>query len=230
MSYLEKVIEYFNNKENFSQHSFIEFELKLLIDPRNKLPTFINTMDLESSLIKCRALFKYFKSLSKDPPINKQTINFINSISNTNESIIKELHFFNGIQLKQEKKVYTKTRLHSPVYISNKKCNFKLSLSSELITKVESSEYNLIRFKQRFTFPVEDWNIDFTFIKISSSKLVNTIKEIKDKLFININDVNIFTENLWIWNYADIIEIEFEYSNSQKPLQINNINNIINLL
>jgi hypothetical protein len=224
MTYLQKLVEYFNDRDHFSTNSYAEFELKLLIDPRNKTPSFIKFSDQETAILKCKDLFTHFKTTM--PCVNKQTINFINS--ETDVSRIKELHFNNGIQDKTLKKFYTKQKKHAPVYIcSDKEHSFKLSISAET-SAPETSDYNLIRFKQRFTFVMENWNIDFTFVKTSTSKLVTDIKVIKERLFTGTTDQTIFTENNWIWQYADGIEIEFEYNNT--TLKLEYINDIISIL
>lgn len=224
MLYLEKFLEYFNDKNNFNKN-YIEFELKLIIDPRNKNPSFIKSLDLPNAILKSKALFMHFTKFAIAE--NKQTINFINNMDNV--SYIKEMHFNNAVQDKLAKKFYIKKRLHAPIYIcSDKEYNFKLSLSSEA-DSVETNDFNLIRYKQRFTFAIDNWNIDFTFVKNSVSKSVSSIKEIKDKLFTDITSTNIFTTNDWIWEYTDSIEIEFEYT-SQNPITLHCINTIIILL
>lgn len=221
--YLEKFIDYFNSLQN-NENQFIELELKLLIDPRNKYPNFIKSIDLKTAINKCKDLFKYFSSISDIT--ERQTINFIKSEKDS--SIIKELHFINGIQNKKDKKLYIKNRLHSPLYITlHTNNNFKLSLSSEVKTS-ETCDYDLIRFKQRFTFFIDEWNIDFTFLKTSTSKNTNDMKEIRDKLFVDINKKSIFEDKSWIWDYTDCIEIEFEYNSTY--LSIQSIKHILDIL
>lgn len=205
--YFEKLIEYFNSMPDIP---LIELELKLLIDPRNKYPSFIKCMDLDKAITHCKELFAIYSKFEFE---QKQTINFIST--GKESSVIKELHFTNNIQDKNKKKFYVKKRLHAPIYISKSNDFFKLSLSSETECQ-ENNDYDLIRFKNRFSFFMENWNIDFTFIKNSTSKTINDIKAIKDKLFTNIDNKNIFGENSWIWNYADCIEIEFEFNNKNK--------------
>lgn len=222
MSYCEKFIEYFNSKKNNA--TYIEFELKLLIDPQSKNPSFIKYATQQDTVQKCKDLFMHFTTLTS--PQNKQTVNFISTVQDV--SHIKELHFANGVQDKTAKKIYTKTKLHAPLYIcTNSGHNFKVSLSEECNTS-ESNEFTLIRYKQRFTFAIENWNIDFTFVKTSTLKEVAEIKKIKDKLFTNISAENIFTTNDWIWQYANAIEIEFEYTSIN--LTVCKLNTIISVL
>lgn len=227
MSYFEKILSYANDNGNFAPTALVEFELKLLIDPRNKSPPFVSYKSLQDATIRCQELFRYFETLAN--PINKQTISFINSTTH----LIKELHFKNGIQDKEAKQIYYKKRQHSPIYICADKqsTNFKISLSEEEQSTELQTDYDLIRFKQRFRFPIKDWNIDFTFIKTSSSKIMDAISEIKQKLFVGTDLNSIFAKNAWIWEYADIIEIEFEYRmEDNNPLEISHIHDIIQVV
>lgn len=226
MSYVEKFLHYFNDNRNFEPGAFIEFELKLIIDPRNaKNPPFIKFVD-QDIFLKCKDLFTHFNSIVS--PINKQTINFIESIDNVN--YIKELAFDNAVQDKTKKRFYQKKRLHSPIYLcSNKEYNFKLSLSSEAKSG-EINNFNLVRFRQRFTFIYKNWNIDFTFVKELQTQSIHDIKAIKEKLFTNVDADNIFTTNDWIWEYADSIEIEFEYNYASKYLTLDDINECLSVL
>lgn len=221
--YIEKVIDYFNSKTNSDE--FIELELKLLIDPKIKTPSFIiNNNKPEDVICISKKLFEHFKNLNTDLKMT-QTINFIN------DETIKELHFDKGVQNKEKKKIYEKKRLHSPIYFTNKDYNFKLSISSESNVNAEVTDFNIIRYKLRFSFVIDFWRIDFTLVKTSNSKSINTIKEIKEKLFENdINQDNILEDaNLWIWDYADSIEIEFEYLN-EKAMHISDFKKVFESL
>lgn len=238
--YLDQLIQYFNNV-NTSRRinvpkiqdavmpkiqvaSNIEFELKLILEQRkNILPYFIKVVDKATALNKYKELFVGFSD--NYSVINKQTINFINSKSNT----IKELHFTNGKQDKEKKRFYVKKRLHTPIFMCVDKDNFKISLSDEIdITETEFDDYDITRFKQRFSFIADEWSIDFTFVKSTESKSLADLVSTRDKLFVDITPMNIFTDKLWIWEYVDSIEVEFEYMNSNKPLMISSIKQVIN--
>lgn len=230
--YLEKFIKYVNilnsniDDKNNPNNTNIEFELKLLLDPRNKYPGFIKIADLQTCIGKCKQFFTFIQSLSDIR--EKQTINFIKNENDT--SYIKELHFINGIQITKNKRFYSKKRIHDPIYICRPtdNQNFKLSISSESDSS-DVNGYDLIRFKQRFTFDIGDWNVDFTFVKTSTSKNVDHMKEIRDKLFVNTNHNTLFTKRSDLWAYADRIEIEFEY-NSTEELTLKSIKDITRLM
>jgi hypothetical protein len=212
MSHVDSLVEFFNDKSNFDPKAFIEFEFKFVL--------------VNENYEIYKNCFKYFKSICKEMQI-RQTINFITSISKNknknnssvieNSSSIKELYFNDGIQDKSKLHYYTKTSLHTPVYLHSNCKTFKLKLgiSSEMdILKPTTVEvYDFIRFKQRFRFVIKDWNIDFTFVKTSNTKDINIIKKIKTTLFSSdLNETNIFDDKTWIWEYADSIEMEFEFT------------------
>ena len=67
---IEKCIDDFNNmSRTTSSNSSIEFEMKLMLDPRIQTPSFIKTKSLDT----CKDLFRFLESIIN--PINKQTIN-----------------------------------------------------------------------------------------------------------------------------------------------------------
>jgi hypothetical protein len=228
MKYLENIIDYYNDliKNNATQENYIELELKLLLDTRNT-PNFIKKKSIDKSINISKDLFIQLLNHSavKQSKI-KQTINFISSSKENNKvSIIKELHFNEGIQDKEGKKIYKKERFIDPLYFCSL-FDYKLSLSNEIKTEEELT-YDLIRAKLRFTFIIDNWNIDFTFVKESQSQDINEIKNIKSKLFCNnINTKNIIDEHNWLWEYSKI-EIEFEHHNHK--LDIMHIKQIFDL-
>lgn len=233
MNLSDTFVEHFNRYQNIElKNTNPELELKLLMDPRISHPNYIKKLDLNHALEKCRELFKYFQKINNGKPINTQTINLIYPPSrdswDENEhkfNEIKELRFDNGIQNKDAKRYYKKGKNSEPEYIQiNDTFNFKATFNLEVDPgkqpicdqKPDKPNYYLIRFKNRFTFGIQYWNIDFTFVKSSTSKSPNVIKSIKDKLFRGVTADNIFTDNIWIWEYADTVEIEFEYKNANK--------------
>jgi hypothetical protein len=223
---IEKCIDDFNNLSRASAlDSFIEFEMKLMLDPRIQTPPFIKSKSIDT----CKDLFKFLESIVK--PINKQTINFIDNHED-NISHIKELVFENGEQQHDKKRFYNKKRLMQPIYI----CPTNVSgigmkvLISEEIPSTESNKYDMIRYKNRFEFKLDNWKADFTFVIKSNSMVVENIKTTKDKLFVGINSNNIFDDKASaIWDFADVVEIEFEYT-SRLALNIDAISLVTNLL
>ena len=207
--FFDKFIKYFNDITDKGK----EFEIKILLDPRIKSKV-VSKDDLLISLEKIKYLFNYFSSTYTNME-NKQTINFINAWNKS--SIIKELHFSNGEQMRNKKRIYIKRPILDPIFTSTDAFDMKFTLSIEDSEKNLQSDtsvyYNLIRYKQRFTFYHDKWNIDFTFVK-ETNQVDNTqlIKDTKDKLFKGITTIADVFNNEWIWTYADKIEIEFEYT------------------
>lgn len=171
----------FKNKEN------LEFEIKFL--PKN---------------IDLKELYSKFEQI-KDKKEISQTINFIKEESQLSK--IKELYFIDGEQQKDKKRFYSKKRLLKPVFINSNDYDLKLTLAEE--NKIEEvNDYNIIRFKNRISYVISEWRIDFTFVTTSYSKDVQTIKEIKTKMFnIDYNDIT----NLTLWDSDIKKEIEFEF-------------------
>ncbi len=230
MLYLEKFIEYSklsHGKNN--NNAFQEFEIKYLLHKDPNAPKFMK-FNNDASIKYKQDLFIHFKSIALNTS-EIQTINFIKQYNKTNKSSskIKELQFQNGIQLKELKKFYQKTRLHTPIYLVNNDNNFKITLNLEEPTE-EVNDYDLLRFKQRFRFVTEYWNIDFTFVITSQTKNIEEIKTIRDKLFINTNIDSIFADNKHIWDFASSIEVEFEYNKPIQSLEIEYIQHALDIV
>jgi hypothetical protein len=212
MTYFERFITFFN--EYTLENGYKELEIKLLLDHNVKYPNFVKKPDGKISISFFKSLLRVL--LNNNTVEVKQTINFISSNTN-HSSYIKELVFKDGEQLKDKKNIYKKTGTHPPIFLCNNAqienlIDFKISFNIEEPSS-ESADFDLIRFKFRFSFRIEHWNIDMTLIKSSTSKEISVIKTIKEKLFCsNLNTQNIFTEQ-WIWKYIDAAEIEFEYNN-----------------
>jgi hypothetical protein len=162
-----------------------------------------------------KKFLKYFMEHS-NPQIN-QTINFINTRGKYSE--IKELCFEDGVQLKENKRFYKKEQVSKPVFINsgNLKCELKATLNSE-IPILDSQDFDLARFKQRFSFILEQWRIDFTFVKTSKTKLIPELQDIKKKMFEETND---------LWEYCTQ-EIEFEFIG--KSITIISIKEVMSIL
>jgi hypothetical protein len=237
MTYFEKFVKFFNEFEldlsdSKETHSYKELELKLLLDSRNKVPNFIKQLDLKDSILVSKSILSNLlqNTSDKDQTIS-QTINFISTGENYS-SLIKELHFINGVQDKEKKHIYKKESVHTPIYLcGSNKYDFKLSFNIETDLKEDPVDFEIIRFKYRFSFKIDNWKVDITFIKTSTSKEISSIREIKDKFFAScVTKENILTED-WFWQYADRIEIEFEFDNMSefKTTYIKNIYDIITL-
>ncbi len=209
MTYFEKFIRFFNAYEPSDREGFKELEFKLLLDPKGKIPNFIK-QHVRGSPAMSRAILSDLLRLYT--PQVFQVIGFISNGSGY-ESFIKELYFNDGVQVKENKRVYKKTSAHSPIYLcGNDTCCMKLSFSIET-PWVEQTDFDIIRYKYRYSFFVDEWRVDFTFVKQSTTKEISAIKETKDKLFASgVRTDNILEpESNWIWTYADSIEIEFEF-------------------
>jgi SAM-dependent methyltransferase len=228
MSYFEK-FEVFFNAYKCSGHK--ELELKLLIDPRNKFPNFIERIELNEAIkLSKSVLDRIIKN--GETSTTSQTINFISNQGNY-QSHIKELYFDAGVQVKEKKRIYTKESVHSPIFLggaqSTSKFPLKLSFNVETDSVEDVINFDLIRFKHRFSFQIKHWRADVTFIKVSYSKEISIIREIKEKLFMSkTNEANLLTED-WLWEFCDKIEIEFEY-NSAEEFTIGFIQEIYNVI
>ncbi len=157
-----KIYSEFNqhkNKEN------VEFEIKFL--PKN--------ISLEDLLINKLEEISDKKEIS-------QTINFIKEEKTLSK--IKELCFIDGEQQKDKKRFYSKQRLVKPVFINTNNYDLKITLAEELPIQ-EINEYDFIRFKNRISYFVDEWRLDFTHVITSYAKDIETIKSIKNKLFID---------------------------------------------
>jgi hypothetical protein len=232
------ILDYFNNVNDSSNNScknkqshFIELEIKVLLDPRIKLPYFINSQPfiklcddknyintIKGIVSNCR---KYGNSNIS------QTINFIHT--EKTHMFVKQLYFENGIQNKDKKRYYIKKALINPIYlVSNniKHPSYKLSISDELDQVDDINNFDIIRFRLRFTIEfndpnLKDWKLELTLIKETKSIPVSLIKIIRDRLFKNNINCDNFIDVV-DWEYCDRIELELEYKGTGN-IQINSI-------
>lgn len=237
MSYLQKFI-HFHNTFARTENDNVELEIKLILDPRNTYPKFIKTHGIDDAISISKGLFQYFsKNLILKQ--NTETIDFIST--KTGHKLIKELCFKDGIQIKENKKIYSKTILHAPLYLcKGDTYGLKLCMNLESPIFEEPSTFNLVRFKNRFRFIMENWYIDFTFVKSTEFVELSMLKSIKEKFFkhgldkINSTIAAHATSaptspgGIDYWKYADRIEIEFELST--RFLLIGMIQNIYDIL
>lgn len=237
-SYINKFLYYVKTLD--MQDGVIELELKLLLDARIKTPNFIKSdLDLEHSLERSKSLFTYL--VNSASPVISQTINFISTNTCNSESIIKQLWFEKGIQIKEKKQIYKKCKLTEPIYLCGNDIldnNFKLSVSNEItlntqedINKYDCINFDLIRYKYRYSFNIiPGWVIDFTLVKSSELKNFNDIKTIKDKFYTLKNYDILHEDNDWLWTWVDRIEIEFEYISAINTITCNDLTNVINFV
>jgi hypothetical protein len=221
----------------------LELELKLLLDPRIQTPKFIERhyTSVPDFIGVCKTMLDDLVNV-KESYIT-QTINFI-AYHSTNKTFIKQLVYENGVQIKSKKNFYYKKSLISPDYILSKDKihNFKINLNEETASsELYNMQYNIIRFRLRKSImfteesPYKNWRIDFTLIKETNDFTLNNLQKIRDNLFISQQKGNITSNNFTAfanWNFADRIEIEFEYIGSDilnityDGLGVDNLRNI----
>jgi len=193
----------------------IELELKLLLDKQYKNKKLIN---IGYSIKEIKLLFETINTKYKLE--EKQYVNFI-SKDGTN----KQFEFQNGIKLNDSKIIYLKTQIKSQ-YINWKNTSWKLKACREHKLSIDNDnyvQYNLIRFKRRFsTLLTPEWRIDYTFIisiPYNSPELI--IRNAKEKLFL----IELFR----IFDSIECIEVEVEYVESIDKLTIDSIQNILDI-
>lgn len=219
MSYVQKLLD--NNGLLRSSGTSLEIEIKLIIDPRIRVPRFIkNRFSEEMSILFAKNLIEKLKKTGSRFQI-EETINFIER-GPTN--LIKQLVFENGIQQKSKKNFYTKKPLTNPVFLLG---NFnsiplKFSIAEEKKIQPTKVQANLVRSKLRLSIfhsdkftNLQNWRIDITLTKsIDKVSSLTEIKNIRNKLF----PTNLTFENFETvapWKYADSIELEVESLNPE---------------
>lgn len=204
--------------------SYNEIEMRILVDERGYIPPFLKPCRLtQPDIIQlCRCLISTYSSVSTT--IISQTMNFIQTSTNQ----IRQLVFIDGVQNKNAKKIYTKERLHKPVYIKGPLPQ-KLSISRETnidISSAASSGYDICRSKLRISLLLNDynWRIDITIVKNSNKNTSGAeLRSIRDKLFGGKLTNDTFAANA-PWECGDIIEIELEYTDINKPCTEEDLN------
>ena len=202
-----------------------ELELKVLLDGRIKHPSFCKSYfpaNDKSYIIYLRRLIQLANTYGTSEIT--QTINFIKTY--TDSMFVKQLHYENGIQIPTKKKCYIKKSLITPIYlISEDLPNLKLSISSE-IDSVDINEYDIVRFKHRYTVvfsmpELSKWKLDITIVtehktlhKLCKTDQINIIRNIRDKMF---------TRGEFLQDICDKIECEFEYIGNLSTFDIDDI-------
>ena len=184
--------------KSYDPKKYHEFEIKVKYNGINNYKQFL----------------KYYTELQ--PPEIKQTINFINTLGKHSE--IKELHFQNGVQVKESKRFYKKHQIIPHVYINSGslKCELKATLNTETPIH-DSADFDLVRFKHRLSFQLDQWRIDFTFVKTTQTKVITELQTIKKQMFNG--------DNLWEYTTQ---EIEFEFTGAN--LNIVSIKEVMSIL
>ena len=227
ISYLHSLNPDFHNKDN----SHIEIEIKLLLDKRIKVPYFIKIHEYPNDL-KNKIMDIIQNALKYGISDISQTINFINT-TNKNGMFVKQLHFINGIQDKDKKNYYYKKPLVPPFYMMGNDISYKFTINMETVEQNDINMFDITRFRLRYTitFNAElvGWKLDLTFIKETRDSSLGTLKIIRDKLFSKqIPIYNLLND--FDWDYPDRIELELEYIDDIKNININRIAKAINIL
>ena len=216
--FIQNILDYFNSINRISDEEETELEIKILLDPRINSPDFIKT---QSAIMDD---FKYIDTIKKivANSVNfghssiSQTINFIHT--EKNQMFVKQLHFKNGIQIKEKRKFYIKKSLIKPVYLVSNEMNqpsYKLSISNESYQKEDINSFDIIRFRLRYTIKfikpeLKNWKLELTLIKECKNIPISQIKIIRDRLFKNNIDCDNFLDMV-DWKYSDRVELEMEY-------------------
>jgi SAM-dependent methyltransferase len=200
----------------------IEVELKVLLDAKKKLPPFVSVkyttdetlMHIKNILIKAKSLGS--ASLS-------ETINFIDTQPNIMH--VKQLCYENGVQNKEKKNYYSKASCMRPLYLVSpiNMPHYKLSVNKESVELKSNDNFDIVRFRLRYSVDVTDtWRMDFTIVKESSGVSIECLKDIRNQLF----PPGLTTENFIDtvdWNSGNKMELEMEYTGDIKNFNVNDI-------
>ena len=226
---INDVLDYVNGIDRIVGKN-TELEIKVLLDPRIHTPKFVNKKSISESILDIKNIIK--NALQYGSPVMSQTINFIHT--DTKFMFVKQLIYNNCIQIKDKKCYYTKKSLLAPIYlISDVNPSYKLSVNEETVECNDIDKYDIIRFRNRYSInfinEFKEWRIDLTLIKETKDNSLYNLKNIRDKLFSN----DITTDNLLenaIWEYADRIELEIEYVDDLKNIDIYKISQLDKLI
>jgi hypothetical protein len=228
--YLNQVLQYINSTElSNSKNKSIEFEIKILLDPRINSPQFVNKKSLPDSIEIIKSVLNNASKYGSSDI--SQTINFINT--EEKHMFVKQLVFENGVQNKDKKCFYIKKPLIDPIYLTSDKFpSYKLCMNEEIIQDTDINKFDIVRFRLRYSITFDNtistagtannldgWRLDLTFVKETKNQSVSHLKNIRDRLF---------TDNL-AWDYADKIEMEMEYIGDLSKLTIEHISNLDSL-
>lgn len=235
-NYLDKALNYFKSYKPENPNTEKELETRVYLDPRGyrpKLPGFTNKgLSVEETKEILKKVINYMSFQEKDKYHSEMiklenTMNFITSGDFTTRNFqnkIKQITFDKHNKPDSSKdKYYIKKTIMPAIFFGP--CNntnslaFKLSLAEEIpIGKFEQDNVSLIRIKTRLTFFLKKWRLDITLTKSIknidqlSSSLAKNIDEAKNNMFLAKNTDDLFKDldNMWPWDYAEKMELEFE--------------------
>lgn len=200
MSYLESFIKYFNSLYQNTKYISVE----VILDPRyEKIPEYFNIKGKDRYEVENMHNFhKWLSNLPFSSYTEKQIIIFEQAV---NKTIIKELVFVDGIQDKNQKRVYKKNIIHSSV-ILEKKSFPTIVIKSFLEEKIDEDIFTPehIFLSRQFYTQMNDWKMCIEFNKIVESRDINIIKDAKTRFFA-IADIS----NPKFYSTTDLIVIKF---------------------
>lgn len=225
--YLDKVIDY------IKKLSSPEIELRFIIDPRQNAPKFAKSkLSIPQAINwiknKCDSLINENGAISTVEPL----INFIisNNQGQTYErkNTAREL-VYDAKTLKQKKQhTYIKSNKTNNIYIvSDSGYGAKLGVSEEKDIPSDSMDVGLAdicRLKMRISIKpkkFKNWKIDITLVKSAPANNIQSIKKIKESLFVVTNPKNFTTDVNW--EIADNIEVEAEYIGKSSKISIEDL-------
>ena len=235
--FLQQLLDYVNslkvgNTTNIGQS--IELEVKILLDPRIKTPTYIKA----NTAPNINTAIETIKTIISNARVYgmsniSQTINFI--YTDNEKMFVKQLYFTNGVQDKEKKQYYIKKSLIQPIFLVSNDSNipsYKLSVNTEIVQENDIEQFDIVRFRLRYSIDfnindLKDWKLDLTLIKEIRNPSMEQIKKTKDKLFTYTEPItaNNFLENV-DWLYADRIELELEYVGDIASINIKHISQL----
>lgn len=230
--FLQNLLKYVNSYQDSSQETLngnIELEIKILLDPRIKTPTFVNkASDLTSAIDTIKTVVNNARAYGN--PSISQTINFIQT--RKTDMYVKQLFFDNGIQDKSKRHYYIKKSLVQPVYLISDELNqpsYKLSVNLETDQLNDIDQFDVVRFRLRYSIDfiidkLRDWKLELTLVKEIRNASIEQLKKTRDDLFAT----NIICDNFLEkvdWLNTDRIELELEYNGVSK-ININHISQL----
>ena len=195
------------NLPKLVDYNNIEIEAKFLLEKNFNIKEFLQ---LKNSL---------------GTPVMSQTINFIQT--HKHKMFIKQISFINGIQDKSKKKNYIKKSICKPIIVKGLN-PYKLCFNTEDDTDNEVNEFDLIRFKLRYSIlfntpELNNWRLDCTLVNELMCTDINSLKNIRDIMFKNTNIDNFI--NCDAWNHTKV-ELELEYIKDPSMFTQDNLNAI----
>jgi hypothetical protein len=182
-------------------------------------------VELELKLLSDKYSKEEFKSLFNiiNTKYNLEERQYVNFISKDGTN--KQFEFKEGIKINDSKLIYLKTPIKSQ-YINWKNISWKLKACREHILSINNDnniQYNLIRFKRRFsTLLSPEWRMDYTFIiSIPYNSPETILRSAKEKIFL--------TDLLIIFDVIDCVELEIEYIQSIDTLTQDSIETILDV-